>query len=50
MPFGEYIPFRSQLGWLTTISRAAAQNMVPGYGAHVLTRRCAAGGGCRSAC
>ena len=36
MPFGEYIPFRPVLGWLTTISRAAAQNVVPGTGAHVL--------------
>ena len=36
MPFGEYIPFRGQLGWLTGISKAAAQNMVPGPGAHVL--------------
>ena len=37
VPFGEYIPFRQQLGWLTKISKAAAQNMVPGTGAHVLT-------------
>jgi apolipoprotein N-acyltransferase len=36
VPFGEYIPFRSVLGWLSTISRAAAQNVVPGTGAHVL--------------
>jgi apolipoprotein N-acyltransferase len=36
VPFGEYIPFRQQLGWLTKISKAAAQNMVPGTGAHVL--------------
>ena len=36
VPFGEYIPFRSELGWLTRISRAAAQNMVAGNGAHVL--------------
>jgi apolipoprotein N-acyltransferase len=34
VPFGEYIPFRSQLGWLT---RAAPQNMTPGSGAKVLT-------------
>ena len=51
VPFGEYIPFRSQLGWLTAISRAAAENMVAGTGAHVLhahaARRAA---GCRSAC
>ena len=37
VPFGEYIPFRSQLGWLARISRAAPQNMVPGSGAKVLT-------------
>jgi apolipoprotein N-acyltransferase len=36
VPFGEYIPFRSELGWLTSISRAAATNMVAGNGAHVL--------------
>ncbi|MBV9095790.1 MAG: apolipoprotein N-acyltransferase [Streptosporangiaceae bacterium] len=36
VPFGEYIPFRQQLGWLTEISRAAASNMVPGTGAHLL--------------
>jgi len=36
VPFGEYIPFRQQLGWLTSISRAAPENMIPGTGAHVL--------------
>jgi apolipoprotein N-acyltransferase len=36
VPFGEYIPFRQQLGWLTRISRAAASNMSPGTGAHLL--------------
>jgi apolipoprotein N-acyltransferase len=36
VPFGEYIPFRPQLGWLTKISKAAASNMIPGTGAHLL--------------
>ena len=36
VPFGEYIPFRQQLGWLTKISKAASSNMVPGAGAHLL--------------
>jgi len=37
VPFGEYIPFRNQLGWLTSISKAAPSNMIPGTGAHTLT-------------
>jgi apolipoprotein N-acyltransferase len=37
VPFGEYIPFRSVLGWLTKISKAAAQNDITGPGAHVMT-------------
>jgi apolipoprotein N-acyltransferase len=37
VPFGEYIPFRQQLGWLTRVSRAAPVNMVPGDGARVMT-------------
>jgi apolipoprotein N-acyltransferase len=37
VPFGEYIPFRNQLGWLTNISHAAPSNMIPGTGAHTLT-------------
>jgi apolipoprotein N-acyltransferase len=36
VPFGEYIPFRQQLGWLTSISKAAGSNMAPGPGARVL--------------
>jgi apolipoprotein N-acyltransferase len=36
VPFGEYIPLRPVLGWLTAISRAAPTNVVPGNGAHVL--------------
>jgi apolipoprotein N-acyltransferase len=36
VPFGEYIPFRQQLGWLTKISKAAPANMTPGTGAHLL--------------
>jgi apolipoprotein N-acyltransferase len=37
VPFGEYIPLRQQLGWLTKVSRAASSNMVPGSGARTLT-------------
>ena len=37
VPFGEYIPFKGQLGWLTKISKAAPSNMIPGNGAHTLT-------------
>jgi apolipoprotein N-acyltransferase len=37
VPFGEYIPFRNQLGWLTSISKAASSNMISGTGAHTLT-------------
>ena len=36
VPFGEYIPFRQQLGWLTKISKAAPSNMIPGSGAKVI--------------
>jgi apolipoprotein N-acyltransferase len=37
VPFGEYIPFRQQLGWLTKISKAAPSNMIPGDGARDMT-------------
>jgi len=36
VPFGEYIPFRQELGWLTRISKAAASNMIPGTGARLM--------------
>jgi apolipoprotein N-acyltransferase len=36
VPFGEYIPFRDALGWLTSISKAAPSNMIPGDGAHLI--------------
>ncbi|MFI0448638.1 apolipoprotein N-acyltransferase [Actinomadura sp. 6N118] len=36
VPFGEYIPFRDAIGWLSRISAAAAENRVPGTGARVM--------------
>ncbi len=41
VPFGEYIPLREALGWLTRVSKAAKKDRVPGTGI-VLMR---AGGG-----
>ena len=32
VPFGEYVPLRTALGWLTHISQAAEQDRVPGTG------------------
>ncbi len=43
VPFGEYIPFRGALGWLTKISKAAPRNMVPGDGAQPIQARDRAG-------
>ncbi|WP_169739868.1 apolipoprotein N-acyltransferase [Actinospica robiniae] len=33
--FGEYIPFRGELGWLTGLTKAAGVNLVPGNGLDV---------------
>ncbi|GAA1990360.1 apolipoprotein N-acyltransferase [Kitasatospora viridis] len=35
VPFGEYIPFRDELGWLTRISKAADENRTPGKSFHL---------------
>ncbi len=43
VPFGEYIPFRGQLGWLTSISKASPSNMAPGSGAPLLDAANSAG-------
>jgi apolipoprotein N-acyltransferase len=36
VPFGEYIPFRGALGWISKVSKAASANRVPGTGAHLV--------------
>jgi apolipoprotein N-acyltransferase len=36
VPFGEYVPLRQVLGWITRISEAAAQDRVRGHGPVVL--------------
>ncbi|MEV6206740.1 apolipoprotein N-acyltransferase [Kitasatospora sp. NPDC051914] len=36
VPFGEYIPFRSALGWIAGVSKAAGENRAPGAGFRLL--------------
>ncbi|MFJ8042078.1 apolipoprotein N-acyltransferase [Kitasatospora sp. NPDC096147] len=36
VPFGEYVPLRPLLGWLTGVSRAAGENRAPGTDFHLL--------------
>ncbi|MFB4317978.1 apolipoprotein N-acyltransferase [Actinomadura sp. 21ATH] len=36
VPFGEYVPFRSALGWLASVSEAAGEDRVPGTGVRVM--------------
>ena len=37
VPFGEYIPLRQELGWLSAVSKAAKQNRGRGHGPVLLT-------------
>ncbi|WP_078910926.1 apolipoprotein N-acyltransferase [Streptomyces sp. NRRL WC-3742] len=36
VPFGEYIPLRPLLGWISGVSRAAGENRAPGTAFHLL--------------
>ncbi|MFJ9695262.1 apolipoprotein N-acyltransferase [Kitasatospora sp. NPDC101183] len=36
VPFGEYIPLRPALGWISGVSRAAGENRAPGTAFHLL--------------
>ncbi|MFJ9517259.1 apolipoprotein N-acyltransferase [Kitasatospora sp. NPDC101801] len=36
VPFGEYVPLRPVLGWLTGVSKAAGENRAPGAAFHLL--------------
>jgi apolipoprotein N-acyltransferase len=37
VPFGEYIPLRSGIGWLSRVSAAASEDRVPGTGPRVMS-------------
>lgn len=43
VPFGEYIPFRSALGWISGVSKAAGENRAPGSAFHLLPATAADG-------
>ncbi|MFI6152524.1 apolipoprotein N-acyltransferase [Kitasatospora sp. NPDC051170] len=44
VPFGEYIPLRPLLGWISGVSRAAGENRAPGTAFHLLPVTDRAGG------